>query len=151
MTIDTAGRVTTPYQPSFRAGASGTNTRLPVTDAIVVLNGTTWNIGGHFNTATSTFTAPINGTYCFSYQATLTWATGGGGTYNAVYLKVNGGLATIRVRSIPLGTNQWASHIASWQVYLSANDAVTVWEYAATDNQVERHWNETSFQGFLLG
>jgi hypothetical protein len=151
MAINENGHVTTPQQPSFRAGASGTNTRLPVTDAIVVLNGTTWNIGGHFNTATSTFTAPINGTYCFSYQATLTWATGGGGTYNAVYLKVNGGLATTRVRSIPLGTNQWASHIASWQVYLSANDAVTVWEYAQADNQVDRLWNETSFQGFLLG
>jgi len=58
--IDSAGRVQHPNQPAFsatRTGGAFTNT------GVGVFNATYFNIGGHYNTSTGRFTAPIAGTY----------------------------------------------------------------------------------------
>jgi len=61
MRINSAGQITTPYQPVFQAyglssGVSGT---------YLVFQNTYVNIGGHYSTSTGRFTAPIAGTYRF--------------------------------------------------------------------------------------
>ena len=64
MRIDSSGRVTMPYQPTFyggrNAGQVGTNT-------VFVMNDAQINIGSCYNTTTGEFTCPIAGIYYASF------------------------------------------------------------------------------------
>lgn len=63
MTVDTAGRVTMPYQPMFSAirdaGSVSYNSE-------IVFNSVAVNVGGHYNASTGRFTAPVTGLYMFN-------------------------------------------------------------------------------------
>ena len=63
MRIDSAGRVTMPYQPAFDAG---TNTTAG-TGANIIFDVANFNNGNHFNTSNGRFTAPVQGMYSFSF------------------------------------------------------------------------------------
>ena len=63
MRIDSAGRVTMPYQPCFTAYKTSGNDSGP-TDP-VIFNATHLNVGNHYNTSTGKFTAPVTGNYMF--------------------------------------------------------------------------------------
>jgi len=66
--IDNTGRMRLPYQPSFFAfHNAGDVTYTP--NQVLPYQSTRHNVGGHYNTSTSTFTAPIAGTYLFSATA----------------------------------------------------------------------------------
>jgi hypothetical protein len=75
MRIDSAGRVTTPYQPSFQAFSSS---NVPIGSGTNVLpfNATNFNVGSHYNTSTYRFTAPVAGVYLFSVNLNLYTAPG---------------------------------------------------------------------------
>lgn len=67
-TIDSAGRMIKPYQPAFRAGATGGAIYVPASTNINLMNNFDsggYNIGGHYNTSNCTFTAPVAGRYLF--------------------------------------------------------------------------------------
>lgn len=66
--VDGSGYVTMPYQPAFfaiRPGAHAVDTggQLLAFDTAIT------NVGGHFNTSTSRFTAPVSGIYQFDFFA----------------------------------------------------------------------------------
>ena len=68
--------VTIPYQPSFQARSNvaniNLNTYAGTTIALTsVFNAEYFDIGGHYNTTTSTFTAPVAGRYYFYTQLQL--------------------------------------------------------------------------------
>ena len=64
MTIDTAGRVTMPYQPHARASRNlGTISG----NTVVVFNNADQNVAGMYNTANGRFTAPVAGRYLFCH------------------------------------------------------------------------------------
>jgi hypothetical protein len=65
MRIDSAGRVTMPYQPAFRAGRNQGSTTAG--NRIVFPNGYS-NIGSNYNSTTGIFTAPVSGSYYFHTQ-----------------------------------------------------------------------------------
>ena len=67
MSIDSAGVVSKPVQPSFwisDTAASGYNT---IADGgTIVFSAVKHNVGSHYSTSTGRFTAPVAGTYLFS-------------------------------------------------------------------------------------
>jgi hypothetical protein len=64
LSIDYSGRVTMPYQPAFlaRGSKSHAGSWRVVSDGLTTIE---HNIGGHFNSSTGRFTAPIAGQYAF--------------------------------------------------------------------------------------
>lgn len=65
--IDTSGRVTMPYQPVFHAVSNGST---PTSGSTLLFQVERTNIGNCYNASTSTFTAPIAGTY-YIYGAVM--------------------------------------------------------------------------------
>ena len=145
MNIDTSGRVTTPYQPSFGArslsnaqsgaGTTGTNHTL-------VFSSATNNTGNHYSTSTGLFTAPVAGRYFVTFS----------GLYNAsnnntgpVYLMHNG---TEKYRAYHHGSGSYYEQVSvSGVLSVAANDTISVYSVIAG-------WHiggETSFSGFLIG
>ena len=72
ITVDSSGRMTLPYQPSFKAYTNSSQINNPATGTTLVFNDTSYggghNIGGHYNTGNGRFTAPITGRYWFSFN-----------------------------------------------------------------------------------
>lgn len=60
--VDANGYVTTPYQPAFMAGTAQNDFTIN-SGAIFPFDVTSINVGGHYNTSTYKFTAPVAGLY----------------------------------------------------------------------------------------
>jgi len=131
MTVDTAGRVTMPYQPLFQGYfnsifevASGSPTK--ITSSI----GVNYNVGGHWSNYR--FTCPVSGVYevhtGFMKQT---------GTTQAIHLDVSingqGGNALRRLRSWEGTGYFYVSN--TWLVNLSANDYIEFFAYTGSTGQ----------------
>lgn len=64
--LDSAGRNTIPFQPSFNAFILGNSHLSFVNQTNLIFDQTITNIGNHYNPSTGIFTAPISGTYMFT-------------------------------------------------------------------------------------
>ena len=142
MRIDSAGRVTMPYQPSFRAYLSAS----VAAGNIVLWSGTFHNTGSHFSTATGRFTAPVSGVY----QINLHYLSANDSNQSSVYIRVNG-LADdgARVRSAVASGHETTS--VCHAISLSAGDYVDVENGGAgfVYGDSSLVWSE--FSGHLIG
>jgi len=139
MTIDSTGRILTPARPSFEAKrTSGDVTQ----GNVVIWNEVRHNIGGHYNTSTGEFTAPIAGVYLF---------TGQGFTNNTssitLDLQVNG---ENRFRYQDDTNASYRSGTFAYTTLLSASDVVRMYTTLSTV-----HFNSNGlyshFAGVLIG
>ena len=137
--IDSAGRVTMPYQPYFYAGSthSGTYTA----GALMPYDTVATNTGNHYNTSTYLFTAPIAGRYLFTVSA-LNYPNS---SIGELYFTVNGSTYNPLFRDNSIVAQQSISGSAI--LNLSANDTVgvqgTLYFYAFVGHG--------HFSGILLG
>ena len=147
MTIDASGRVTMPYQPYFHA--SGTLGGTTVSTGILSFTDVYRNIGNHYNSSTSLFTAPVSGNY-FVSAGLLTYPTADTNE-KTLSISINGNTeyryGFQRSKNISQTSREF-----SRVIYLSAGDYIgvhyettgaTTWVY--TDN-----WHG-HFTGYLLG
>jgi hypothetical protein len=138
MRIDSAGRVTMPYQPCFSAYANGSES---VSDGSAIPYGNaTFNVGSYFNTGNYRFTAPVLGVYMFIWShksvANSAWYS---------RLTVNGSQVAAAFEGQSAITNPHTH--ASAIVQMSANDFA--WIRSGSANV--RCDGSDYFSGFLIG
>ena len=151
--IDSLGRVTKPDQVSFKAhgGSSAYITTSPLQFPNIGGRGG-HNIGNHYNTSNSTFTAPVGGRYLFHVHIGIVRITSTGG-YIYPNLEVNSGSIMYTYNNQSFNNsgswNQYANSHMTQIVNLSANDVVRVTvSFGSAD-----YYNgpgELSFAGHLL-
>jgi hypothetical protein len=85
MRIDSAGRVTMPYQPAFSAHLTASITN--VTAGVIPFAGEHFDVGSCYNTSTYRFTAPVAGRYYFGVDFYATIRSGGLRVVHAAFRK----------------------------------------------------------------
>ena len=140
--ISTAGVVTMPSQPAFRASRTAGNYTSADT---IVWNNVIYNQGNHYDNSNGRFTAPVAGIYQFNVMGSITANPANSGIHRAW---ING---SAQADMFPIATSS-ASHISyssSFVFNLSANDYVYITAASATwygTGNVHNH-----FSGFLIG
>ena len=152
MTIDTAGRVTMPYQPGFHVANSGT----PATSnfgsgesSLLHFDYVVSNVGSGWNTSSKRYTAPVTGRYMIYAQVRFDSLT----TYSRCWVSTNGGTGqwwNLGLHSIsPSGTFNLWTHTITGAIPLTAGDYIEL--RGGSNNSVGYHEGEGSFGGFLVG
>ena len=143
MRIDSAGRVTMPYQPSFST-YGGTNSTLTGTPLGLVFTSALTNVGSNYSTTTGRFTAPVAGTYLFSW--TLTQSTALTGPVS--YLYKNGVSSTAGVIAYGVSYNNATMNVI---LTLAASDYVQVFAVAFNSTSPVLDMGYMQFSGHLIG
>lgn len=148
LAMDSAGRVTMPYQPAF--GAARSSTTYSTASVVISFNTVYVNVGSCYNSSTGVFTAPVSGNYLFGFSGIA--GTGASGT------TVNG-TVDIRKNGTAVKTIHW-NHADAWEsiagdiiISLSVNDYVDFYIGSLTGvgNSVYGGANYTSGYGYLIG
>lgn len=144
--IDSAGRVTMPYQPAFHVRGNGTQSWSGSSAyQTLQLNTALLNNGSAFNTSTYTFTAPVAGMYYFAGKITQTTSVTG----PAASLFVNG--SQLSTELVIAYATAYKSSTGVAILSLAANDAVTLGVVNYNNTSVTLDTARSSLSGFLIG
>jgi hypothetical protein len=157
MKIDTGGRITAPYQPSFYAYGVGGGSFASGT--YWIFPSTQHNRGSHYNASNGVFTAPVAGIYFFAFGNLM----GTAATVYRWYLRVNnsstGAGPSIQLRMDRGGMSTSAygwSHSKTAVVNLAAGDTVRIFSSADDSSNLFPGENNATeeyphFMGYLMG
>ena len=147
LTVDTAGRVTKPVQPSFLArghgGASYTNLA-GVT--LKCVNDIDHNIGSCYDTSNGRFTAPIAGRYVYGYALGICYINSASASCYP-YIRKNGNI--ISYQYIQAASSTYMPISASLVIQLAVGDYITV--TLTGTGQFYQDTSETMQYAYLLG
>ena len=152
LTMDSSGRVLTPARPAFHAYDASGAAHIELTHGswqVVPFDTTSINTGGHYNTSTYKFTAPVAGLYFFYIQLYMDKA--GGVRYSGIY-KNGSNVARSQIGS---NTDDDGTATATRILELSVNDYVQPYIFHATDTANSFYSNADGsysyFMGYLIG
>lgn len=161
LNVDGAGRATMPKQPAFKAYLQADYAINEGTYYKVPHGGTEFNIGGHYSTSNTKFTAPVAGTYFF-YATVIIEGFGTSENFRmTMQIRRNG--ESSNKKGLASGASANSVHDdneaqVSGLIYLNANDYVEHWvsKVGGTDS-AGNIWGSTtslpwtSFGGYLVG
>ena len=153
--IDSAGYVTTPYQPAFNAGMSSDQDLTGGAGTILFnyVSGHHFNTGNHYSTSTGRFTAPVAGTYHFHILVLYEQVVDGTNMADQFYVYKNGvntAYAHRRAEYVA-GTTGNGGYYSDWATVtlkLAVNEYVQIHSKAA---RVHGNADFTYFTGHLIG
>jgi len=137
MRIDSSGRITKPYQPSFTAWV--TSYSATFSNTVIIFDSTRHNNGSHYNTSNGRFTAPVNGYYFFAYNVQKS----GSGSIEVQFQKNGTKQNDSYVSKTDDGNGMHTANSVIW--YLSSGDYVDVKCSVGT-----AYGDYTHFTGHLL-
>jgi hypothetical protein len=147
--IDSAGRVTMPYQVSFRVNL-GSNFETDGTAEKVTGFGTgshaSYNSLGYWSTSNNRFTAPVTGKYLFNATTLFNLPSGG---WRRLYFYVNGSYAAEFLFGGHNYSDGWDGVSASAILHLDVNDYFEL--YADSSNTGYMYNGYTQLDGYLIG
>jgi hypothetical protein len=147
MRIDGAGRVTMPYQPSFKVAANY-STPTYIAGATLTYTEEGYDIGNNF--ANSRFTAPVAGVYHFDVSVLVYTATPATG-YSWMALTKNGSIIFPYSHSDASNITNYEPLSLSRTVQLAANDYVQVYVFNHSSHRVFNGTGYNHFSGHLIG
>ena len=150
LNIDNSGRPLTPARPAFRAYLTGDQSAPSAnTFATVQYNATNYNIGGHYNTSTYTFTTPVAGIYYFYHSYSYIANTG---SESQGIVSIQAGGATVAAVDFYIkGSNARYGSCCSAQVSLAAGVAVLAKAYGPARGISGADYGSSQFFGHLIG
>ena len=145
VTVNSNGIVSKPNQPSFHAYRSSSQT---ISGQVVFqFTSTLHNIGSHYDISTYQFTAPVTGSYFFSFKSLL--YNMNSSEYFDFFPQVNG---VNRKRYEFTGNGGGHSQFDYSDVYyLNAGDTVRMTGTDRSSGTFALYANENHFSGFFLG
>jgi hypothetical protein len=147
MRIDSGGRVTMPYQPSFKVAASYSTPTL-ISGATLSYTVEEYDIGNNF--ANSKFTAPVAGVYHFDVSVFMYTATAASG-YSYIVLTKNDNILFPYSHSDASNITSYDTLTLSRTVQLAAQDWVEVYVYNDASHRVYNGFGYNHFSGHLIG
>jgi len=140
LSVDYAGRVTMPYQPSFKVRFANSSYQLP--GGTVIWDTADFNVGSHYNTSTGFFTAPVAGRYQINLNAQHYGGSSGSGWID---IRKNNGQVQCRLEDYN-GATYTARGIS---VVLD----LAVGDYVSAFNGTSGIWwaDNSTFSGYLIG
>jgi len=161
MTIDNSGRILTPARPVFSVRGS-VGSWVSVADGneiTIVLDTADINVGGHFNTSTYKFVAPIAGLY--QIQA-VTYVRNNGGTqsdsgsYGYTRIRKSGSAGseattTLSIHGYTNAPDNDQTHNHAGIFNLAVNDYITLHISCSGGGTSEYYGVYCSMSGYLIG
>ena len=145
MRVSSSGYVTTPQNPKFWYSSLSNSSSAGATSNTEILKFSTerHNQGSNYNTSNGRFTAPVSGTYHFTFNGLVD--NGGSSSHFWAQLWRNGSNIT-NVGYTFSNNGEYTGFGGSACIYLAKDDYAQI--YAASNVHTG---NETSFSGHLIG
>ena len=154
MRIDSDGNVTKPNNPAFYSYLSASAPTGTSASTTVAFDSTMFNIGSHFNTGTSQFTAPVDGVYYFNLNVSLNGVNDSSYYFGFYFQTSNEGLhAWMWIWENSKAHDYWADSMGR-MFYMDAGDTCHVQLSGSGTGQFSAMRNgssNTAFMGYLVG